>query len=103
MSYIANATPLMHCSFLDTALNARPMKKPWRVLVIAPIAGMLIGGVAAAAGADDRAAAEATLKEVEASPQKAVAAEMTTRAKAALDRASKLRGSGDEPHARLAD
>jgi hypothetical protein len=60
-------------------------------------------GVAAAAGPDDRAATEAVLREVEASPKKDVAAEMIARSKAALERATRLRTAGDEPHARLAD
>ena len=64
---------------------------------------LAIGVVAAAAGSDDRAAAEAVLREVEASPKKDVAAEMTTRSRGALDRAAKLRAAGDEAHARLAD
>ncbi|MBX3187876.1 MAG: hypothetical protein KF819_12710 [Labilithrix sp.] len=60
-------------------------------------------GVAAAAGADDRATAEAVLKEVDASPRREVATEMVARSRAALERAARLRASGDEPHARLAD
>jgi hypothetical protein len=60
-------------------------------------------GVATAAGPDDRAATETVLREVEGSPKKDVAAEMIARSRAALERASHLRASGDEPHARLAD
>lgn len=60
-------------------------------------------GVAAAAGPDDRAATEAVLREVEASPKKEVATEMVARSKAALERATRLRAGGDETHARLAD
>jgi hypothetical protein len=60
-------------------------------------------GVAAAAGPEDRAATEAVLREVEASPKKDVATEMIARSKAALDQAARLRAAGDEPHARLAD
>ena len=55
------------------------------------------------AAGDDRATAEALLKEVDASPRKDVAEGLTTRARAALDRAAKLRASGDETHAKLAD
>jgi hypothetical protein len=72
----------------------------------AALAMMLAGvgiGVAAAAGPDDRAATEAVLREVEASPKKDVAGEPIARSKAALERASRLRAAGDEPHARLAD
>ena len=60
-------------------------------------------GVAAAAGPDDRAATEAVLHKVEASPKKDVAAEMIARSRAALERATRLRSAGDEAHARLAD
>jgi hypothetical protein len=63
----------------------------------------LASGVAAAAGPDDRATAETVLKEVEASPRKALVSEMLLRAHAAEDRAAKLRTAGDEAHARLAD
>lgn len=79
------------------------MKRLGIALAAVALAASLAVGVASAAGADDRAAAEATLKEVEASPKKDVAGEMTGRARAALARADKLRASGDEPHARLAD
>lgn len=70
------------------------------LLVLA--AGLFVAA-AAYAGPDDRAAAESAVRELEASPKKAVAAEMTARAKTALDRGAKLRAAGDETHARLAD
>jgi hypothetical protein len=60
-------------------------------------------GVAAAAGPDDRAATEAVLREVEASPKRDVVSEMVVRSKAALERATRLRAAGDEAHARIAD
>lgn len=58
-----------------------------------------------AAGADDRTTAEAVLREVDgATPERrAVVTEMVARSRAALDRSAKLRASGDEAHARLAD
>ena len=66
--------------------------------------GVALGfGVAAAAQPADRAATEAVLRDVESSPKKDVAAEMIARSRAALERASSLRGAGDEPHAKLAD
>ncbi|MBS2016655.1 MAG: hypothetical protein JST00_27475 [Deltaproteobacteria bacterium] len=72
--------------------------------VLTALATSCIGlGVAAASGADDRAAAEGILKDVEASKKKEVAAEMVTRSKAALERAARLRAAGDEPRARLAE
>ena len=70
-------------------------------LTLAAALGM--GVVAFAAGEGDRAATEAVLREVEASPKKDVAAEMIARSRSALERAAKLRASGDEAHARLAD
>lgn len=79
----------------------------WRtrstVAALTLTAALAMGVVAAAAGTDDRTATEAVLREVEASPKKDVAAEMTARSRGALDRAAKLRSSGDEAHARLAD
>lgn len=78
-----------------------------RSIVSRVAAGALVAalglGVAAAAGPDDRAATEAVLRQVEASPKKDLAAEMIARSRAALERAARLRASGDEPHARLAD
>jgi nitrogen fixation-related uncharacterized protein len=72
------------------------------------IAGCLaLGGfavtVASAAGDDDKHAAEAALRDVEASPKKAVAAEPVARARAAIERSTRMRAAGDESHARLAD
>jgi hypothetical protein len=67
------------------------------------LVAVLAIGVAAAAAPDDRSATEDALREVERSPKKDVAAEMTARSRAALERAAKLRASGDEPHARLAE
>ena len=56
-----------------------------------------------ATGTDERSAAEATLRVVEVSPRKAVVDELAAKAHAALDRGAKLRQSGDEGHAKLAD
>jgi len=58
---------------------------------------------ALAAPEDDRALTTSLLKEVDASPRKAIAAEMVGRAHAASERAARLRSSGDEARARLAD
>ncbi len=70
---------------------------------MATLALALVVGVAAASGPDDRSTAETILKDVAASPKKDVAQEMTARARVALERGAKLRASGDETHARLAD
>ena len=74
-----------------------------RFVSLAVLVAVLAIGVAAAAAPDDRSVTEEALREVERSPKKDVAAEMTARSRAALDRAAKLRAAGDEPHARLAD
>jgi hypothetical protein len=58
--------------------------------------------IASAAG-DERAVAEAALRDVAASPHHDAAKEPAERAKAALDRGSHLRAAGDEAHAKLAD
>ncbi|AKV03481.1 hypothetical protein AKJ09_10144 [Labilithrix luteola] len=60
-------------------------------------------GFASAADQDDRATTETVLREVASSPRKSLADEMVSRSRQALDRGAKLRSSGDEPHARLAD
>jgi hypothetical protein len=73
------------------------------VLLLALIGASSAATAVFAAGADDRAAAEASLKEVAASPRKDVAAELSSRAQAALDRGAKLRAAGDEAHAKIAD
>lgn len=57
----------------------------------------------ASAGPDDRGSAESILRDVDRSARKDVANEMVTRAKGALNRSSRMRAAGDEPHARLAD
>ncbi|MBX3197033.1 MAG: hypothetical protein KF894_02650 [Labilithrix sp.] len=74
-----------------------------RILCALLVAAILAVGAAATAAGDDRATTEAVLKEVEASPRKEVAGDLVTRSRAALDRAERLRSSGDEAHAKLAD
>ena len=73
-----------------------------RCLVVASLCGITIGGLALAAG-DDRAVAEITLREVDALPKKDVGADFVARAKAALERSTRMRAAGDEAHARLSD
>ena len=74
-----------------------------RLVALAALVAALTVGAFAVAAPDDRTATEEALREVERSAKKDVAAEMTTRSRAALERAAKLRASGDEPHARLAE
>lgn len=60
-------------------------------------------GVAVAAQPDDRSTTEQILREIRATSHKDAASEMVARSRAALARAAKLRASGDEARARLAD
>src|SRR5262245_18976259 len=78
------------------------MRRPLAIGVLA-IALTEFGLGTAAEGPDDRAAVEAVLKEVEASQKKEVATELVARARASLERATRLRAAGDESRARLAD
>lgn len=74
-----------------------------RIVTVFALVVPLAIGVASAASEGDRATAEAGLREVEASSQRAAAAELIARSRSALDRAVKLRATGDEAHARLAE
>lgn len=76
--------------------------RAWIALTLALAACLATGALAAAPG-DDRASTEAVLAEIERSPRKDVAGELVARSRAAQGRAAKLRASGDEAHARLAD
>jgi hypothetical protein len=76
--------------------------RPSRLLPVLGISFALAVGTAALADAP-RPSAETLLKEVEASPRKAACSELIVRARASLDRAAKLRASGDEPRAQLAE
>jgi hypothetical protein len=59
---------------------------------------------AAAEGGDDHAAAAEIVKQIESNPARAaVAAEALGHAREALERATRLRSAGDEPHAKAAD
>ena len=85
--------------------SARALRARWCPRLLAAFAVCAALGVAAAAsaGPDDRAAAEAVLKELDASPKKDAAGELIAKAKAALDRSARLRAAGDEAHAKIAD
>lgn len=72
-------------------------------LVVASLCGMTIAGGFAFAAGDDRAVAETTLREIETLPKKDVAADFVARARASLERATRMRAAGDEAHARLSD
>lgn len=84
------------------SLRGAPLAFTRAVVGLGAVCALAFSAVAMAAG-DDWATTEALLKEVESSPRKDVAEPMSSRARAALDRAAKLRTSGDETHARLAD
>jgi hypothetical protein len=59
---------------------------------------------ASAQGGDDHTAAVEIVKQLESNPARAaVAADALARAKEALERATRLRSAGDEPHAKAAD
>ncbi|MEO6572495.1 MAG: hypothetical protein ABIP89_01560, partial [Polyangiaceae bacterium] len=58
----------------------------------------------ALAGPEDRSVAEAILTKLDAdAAHKSLTSDPSARAHAALERAARMRASGDEPHARLAD
>ena len=65
-----------------------------RLLFFSGAAAVLAAGAVALAAGDDRAAAEALLRDIESSPRKDVAEPLTARARAALDRSAKLRAGG---------
>lgn len=81
------------------------MPRFFRRMAVAALGFAIVIAIAAVAFAqpDDRGAAEAILKELDASPKKDVAAEMIGRAKTALERGARMRSAGDETHARVAD
>lgn len=68
------------------------------------ILGVLAPHPARAQGADDHSVADALVKQLAADePHRGVTADALARAKAALERATRLRGAGDEGHAKAAD
>lgn len=76
-----------------------------RVGAVGALLGAVLVGVAwsAEAAETDRATSLAVLTQVDAHPKKNLVTEMTSHARAALGRADRLRASGDENHARLAE
>jgi hypothetical protein len=71
-------------------------------LALGACASVVVSALALA-GTDDRASALATLAGVETSPHREAAQDFVTRARASLDRASRLRTAGDEPRAKLSE
>ena len=68
------------------------------------IAVAMIAGLAVWAVADDRSAADQAIAEIEKDPhQKELCADPIAQAKAAQERAKRMRAAGDEAHAKLAD
>jgi hypothetical protein len=66
--------------------------------------GLSVAPAALADGGEDHAAAAEIVKQIESNPARAaVAAEALGHAKEALERATRLRSAGDEPHAKAAD
>lgn len=72
-------------------------------LMLAAVA-LPLAAVALAAGNDDRAAAETLASQLEHDDaHKALITDSLARARAALERGTRMRAAGDEPHARIAD
>lgn len=74
-----------------------------RITAACTLIACLAVGALAAAREDDRSTAEILLREVDASPRKEAAGDLTARARAALERGKRMRSAGDDAHARLAD
>jgi hypothetical protein len=75
------------------------MKRGRLVLIALAIAGLSVWAVA-----DDRSAAEQGIAEIEKDAhQKELCADPLAKAKAAQERAKRMRAAGDEAHAKLAD
>lgn len=71
---------------------------------LALIAVAMIAGLSVWATADDRSAADQGIAEIEKDPhQKELCADPIAKAKEAQERAKRMRATGDEPHAKLAD
>lgn len=77
---------------------------PWlRAVGSAALFVAIAASTALADRGDERTRAESTLRELDASPNRALAREAIDRARAALARGDRLRQEGDAAHARLAD
>ncbi|MEI7891759.1 MAG: hypothetical protein WCI05_01630 [Myxococcales bacterium] len=75
-----------------------------RIAVLFTLASLLVGPVTLAADADDKQTALALLADVaKQEAARSATASAVARAKAALERADRMRASGDYPHASLAD
>jgi hypothetical protein len=76
-----------------------------RALALAGLACAVPVTTLALAADEDRPAAEAALRDVDAAPAslRPVTSELAARARLALARGAKLRAAGDAPHAKMAD
>lgn len=76
-----------------------------RMGLVVVLAGALLGSAGLAlAGPEDRSVAESILTKLDAdAAHKSLTVDASTRARAALERGTRMRAAGDEPHARLAD
>ncbi len=75
-----------------------------RGLVLIAVAAVMTAGLFEWAVADDRATVEQGIAEIEKDPhEKELCADPLEKAKAAQERAKRMRVAGDEPHAKLAD
>lgn len=81
-------------------MKSRSVKRAAMMLMFVACLGV---GAYAMAADDDRAATESILRELDATPNKEISAELVARSRSALERGARMRTAGDEAHARLAD
>lgn len=82
----------------------RPHSIPWlRALSLAALVVALAASTALAERGDERARAEATLRELDRSPNRALAREAMERTRTALAKGAELRQKGDSSHARMSE
>ncbi len=81
-----------------------PLRPRWAPPVLAAAFVLASAAPGDAQGGDDRAAATTIVQELEHDPDHAsIAAAPIASAKEALERGTRMRGAGDEPHAKAAD
>ncbi len=88
-----------------TGKSRRNIRRHVRLGLVLTLGGsLLVASGLALAGPEDRTVAESILVKLDAdAAHKSVTSDASARAHAALERATRMRASGDEPHARLAD
>jgi hypothetical protein len=88
-----------------TGKSKRKSRHHLRLGVVLTLGAALVGSAGLAlAGPEDRSVAVSILTKLDAdAAHKSLTVDASTRARAALERATRMRAAGDEPHARLAD